>query len=194
MDGDDVLLPGSFSHLFGILDAHRALGAAAGSILLWDPETDRRIPSYYPPRLAYGLSRNPTLFGIANVAVNLYPSVGATLIKTEAARLAGGFPDSDFLETWAFGVSLALSAPVALSRRYCKLYRVSDEASLKNRGWGDWRASWTGRRELRHRARRHFGPAWGGALLTAAVLPAHLVEAIAETWTSAPRYTKMFRE
>jgi glycosyltransferase involved in cell wall biosynthesis len=194
MDGDDVLLPGTMAYLLERLERDPCLVAAAGSILLWDPRWDRRAPSYYPPAWAYWLQRWPRAFALANVAFNAFPAVGSTLVRTSVARAVGGFPDADFLETWAFGASLTSIGPVSLSPRPCKLYRVrAHAATLKRRGTGDLRLAWRGRREVRRRFLHH----WRGSPAIRILLPGgiavHALQAIREAGRSEPRYTAFLK-
>lgn len=192
MDGDDVLLPGTFRHLLGLLDARPELVAAAGAIVLWDSETDRRIPSYYPPRVAYRLQRRPRLFALANVGVNMFPAAGSTVIHTVVAKRCGGFADRDELENWALGTSLALCGPVALSSRPCKLYRARrGEASLKNRAVGRVGAAWEGRAEVRRRFRRHVAPRSPARLLEPVYLAVHAAQTVREARAAPPRYMRL---
>lgn len=189
MDGDDVLLPGTLAYLLERLEADSRLVAAAGSIVLWDPSTGRRVRSYYPPAWANRLQKWQRVFALTNVAVNVFPAVGSTLVRTSVARRVGGFPDADFLETWAFGVSLTSSGPVSFSSRPCKLYRVrANAATLKRRGTGDLRLTWRGH----HEVRRRFVHQWRGSPAIRIILPAivavHAFQAISEARRAEPRY------
>jgi hypothetical protein len=194
MDGDDVLLPGTFGHLVEKLERDHRLVAAAGSILLWDPETDRRAPSYYPPAWAYRLQKWPQAFPLANVLANTFPAVGSTLVRTRIARGCGGFPDSNFLETWAFGLSLTLSGPVSLSERPCKLYRIgANPTSLKWRSIGRWQDARDGRREVRRRFLRQWRGRRGARLLLPLLVAAHSFQTLGELRRGEPRFADFLR-
>jgi hypothetical protein len=158
MDGDDVLLPGALDRLASLLDDNPSLVAAAGAIELWDPDTNQTAPSFYPPPIAWRLQHRRSLFRLANTVVNLFPPVGGSVIRVEAARAAGGFPDLSYLETWCFGVALTELGPTLLDPAPAKLYRVDPgRDTLKSSGVGRFASEWTGRATLRKTVRQMHG-------------------------------------
>jgi glycosyltransferase involved in cell wall biosynthesis len=192
MDGDDILLPGALAHLIEPLEENADLVVSAGGIVLWDPVSQRKVPSYYPPRASYRLWRYPLAFALVNVWQNLLPTTGSALIRTAAARRVGGFADNNRFENWAFGVSLALCGPVRMSERPCKLYRVRpDLTSLTSQAVGRWDSAWYGRKEIRRRLRSHPSAPNFVRALAPLYLPLHAGQCVLALGRRPPRHMRV---
>ncbi len=193
MDGDDVLLPGAIGRLVELLLASGDAVAADGAIVIWESRDDRRAASYYPPRWTRRLRGHPRVFAAATLLVSALPTAGPMVMRTDAARAARGFGDSNFLETWPLAAALAAAGRVVRTERPCKLYRVSTgRETLKLRGQPILRSRLAGRRDVRRRIRRLPDCAWWLRLLAFSVAPlVHGVTAIMEP--SRPRFSASSR-
>lgn len=137
-DADDVIIPGTLAFLEDQLASRPELAAAAAAIVEDEQGTRHRWPRPWVARL----TRRPTVFALADSVWSLYPTTGATLIRTELVRAAGGFADADSGEDWCLGVSVAFRGPVAWSERPGRLYR-RHASSL-------WAQHMSPRHQLRH--------------------------------------------
>ena len=126
MDGDDVLLPDSVPFLMRRLIEHPRAVASAGRNVDWNPRRGSRKASTFPPGYAYQIQRFKRLFAILNMASYCFPVI-AVVIRTDAARRAGGFPDFNDRENWLFSMTLCFQGRVLLHKRPVKLYRTGAE-------------------------------------------------------------------
>jgi glycosyltransferase involved in cell wall biosynthesis len=138
-DADDLMLQGTLRILRDRMAERPELVAVAGSIL----EDAPRVRHRFPRRWAGSLARRRRLFAFAHAIWSLFPTTGCTLIRTSAARDAGGFPDSHGGDDWVLGVSLAFRGQIEILERPGRIYRRLG-ASL----WGGGRSQ----RELFRRA------------------------------------------
>lgn len=137
-DADDLMLPGTLAFLERQLTGRPALAAAAAAIVEDEHGTRHRWPRPWLGRI----TRRPSVFALANSVWSLYPTTGATLIRTELVRAAGGFADADSGEDWCLGVSLCFRGPVAWSERPGRLYRRHTRSL--------WAQHMTSRHQRRH--------------------------------------------
>jgi glycosyltransferase involved in cell wall biosynthesis len=108
-DADDVMFPGTLSALLSAAgNDHDAVALVAGIV---DSATGREYR--WPRRWMRRLARLPRLFAPINAVWSLYPTTGASLLRTDAVRAAGGFAPSDNGDDWALGVSLAFRGRVS---------------------------------------------------------------------------------
>jgi hypothetical protein len=84
----------------------------------------------------------PTLFALLDSMWSLYPTTGATILRTELARAAGGYADADSGEDWCLGVSLAFRGRVGWSERPGRVYRLHPQSV--------WALHMTPRHQLGH--------------------------------------------
>ena len=93
-------------------------------------------PAHHWPRpWTTRLASVPPLFALVHCVSSLFPTVGV-LIRTRAARSAGGFADTDAGDDWIFGASLAFRGRVAFIDHATRLYRSHAESvSAQWRGW-----------------------------------------------------------
>jgi glycosyltransferase involved in cell wall biosynthesis len=117
-DADDVMLPGALSAMRRRLEeAPDAFVAATGIV------EAPGVPHHWPRRASRALAGRRTLFALVHAVSSQFPTIGAALIRTEAARDAGGFADADAGEDWVLGVSLAFRGRILLDPHPGRLYR-----------------------------------------------------------------------
>lgn len=137
-DADDEMLPGTLAFLEQSIGSDPRL-AAFGAAIVEDPSGARhRWPRHWMPALA----RAPALFALIDCIWSLYPSTGATIMRTELVRAAGGYWDAESGEDWCLGVSLAFRGRVGWSERPGRIYSL-DEDSV-------WARHMTARDQLDH--------------------------------------------
>ena len=117
LDADDLMLPGSLA----ALTAGLRPGDAAFAMAIVDGDTGGRHRA--PRRIAYVLARAPRLFALANTVWSLLPTQGATVMRTEDVRAAGGYGDRSQGEDWALGAALSWRGRVRLAREPGLVYR-----------------------------------------------------------------------
>jgi GT2 family glycosyltransferase len=125
-DADDVMLPGTLAALAAILDGDRRMVAAAARILE-DDGSDHGWPRQWLAPLARAERAWTSLHAVSS----LFPTTGAALMRTDAVRDAGGFPDVDGGDDWVLGVSIAARGRVALSEHPGRIYH-RHEASISD--------------------------------------------------------------
>lgn len=149
LDADDRLLPGTVDYLLALMEKDSGLVMACATPVPWNMEADE--PGYrppFPPLIAYRLCARRRTFAFVNLARDLLPVTGCSLIRTALARDAGGFSESNFGEDWALGAVLALRGRVTILERPGSHYAMR-AGSLMSRGeWDDILAA---RREIRRR-------------------------------------------
>lgn len=137
-DADDLMLPGTLGFLEAAIRSDSRL-AAFGSAIIEDPPGARHR---WPRRWVSDLMRMPRVFALLDCGWSLYPTTGATIMRTDLARKAGGYADAESGEDWCLGVSLAFQGRVGWSERPGRLYRL-DEDSV-------WARHMTLAHQLRH--------------------------------------------
>ena len=176
LDADDLLLPNAVSALSTCLKHNDDATACVGKIQGWRPSNDYRSDWGFPPTIASTLHRFPNLFASANLCRNMFPVVGATLLKSEAVRRAGGFSDSNRGEDWGLSAVLAFLGPVRSLTEPTLVYRVTD-STLSTAG-ESLRAIMGTRREVRRRVRASRAVPYFGRLAAAVILPVHWIDAL----------------
>ena len=104
------------------MDADPRLVAHAEAIL--DGDSGRR--HRWPRRWLAGLTRRPRLLALINSIWSQYPTTGATVMRTEVVRDAGGYGETNGAEDWSLGVALLWRGRVSWSERAGRLYRRHD--------------------------------------------------------------------
>lgn len=127
-DADDLMLPGTLAALEGAIAAEPDLVAFGQAIL----ETGERYR--WPRRWIGSLLKWPRLFVLVHSAWSTYPATGATIMRTDAVRSAGGYADTDSGQDWCLGVSLAFRGRLGWSERPGRSYRVHDESVSHRHG------------------------------------------------------------
>jgi glycosyltransferase involved in cell wall biosynthesis len=119
-DADDLMLPGTLTFLCERLRADPRLVAVAAGVV--EGESHRR--HRWPPRWSARLARRPRLFAAGHAVWSLFPSTGATIMRAEDVRAAGGYAtDIEAGGDWVLGASLAFRGRVQLVERPGRLYR-----------------------------------------------------------------------
>jgi glycosyltransferase involved in cell wall biosynthesis len=129
-DADDVMLPGTLGFLIETISADDSLIAVAAAVVEESGSRHR-----WPPRWSAKLARRPALFAMAHSVWSLFPSTGATIMRTEALREAGGYATEIVAAgDWVLGASLAFRGRVELHERPGRLYRrLGESLSQENR-------------------------------------------------------------
>jgi glycosyltransferase involved in cell wall biosynthesis len=123
-DADDVMLPGTLSLLEGAIASDTRMAAFATAIVE-HPSGQRHR---WPRRWITVAVRAPPLFALLDSMWSLYPTTGATIMRTELVRAAGGFSDTRSGEDWCLGVSLAFRGRVGWSEVPGRVYRLHDRS------------------------------------------------------------------
>ena len=118
-DADDLMLPGTLRRLADRIAREPAAVAVAAAIVEGDPPVAHRWPR---PWVA-GLARRRRAFALAHAVWSLFPTTGATIMRTGAVRSAGGYGDANSGEDWVLGVSLAFRGALVLDPVPGRLYR-----------------------------------------------------------------------
>jgi glycosyltransferase involved in cell wall biosynthesis len=132
-DADDLMLPGTLSFLLEEISADETLVAVAAAIV-----EESGLRHRWPPRWSARLARHPTLFALAHSVWSLFPSTGATIMRTAQVRECGGYEVDEAAvsaEDWVLGASLAHRGRIGLRDRPGRVYRRLGESL-----WQDHRA------------------------------------------------------
>src|SRR4051812_6213647 len=119
-DADDTMIPGTL----GVMeDAKRSdpTLAAFGTAIVEEPSGRRHR---WPRRWVPALARLPRIFALLDCVWSLYPTTGATIMRTELARSGGGYSDAESGDDWCLGVSLAFRGRLGWSERPGRAYRL----------------------------------------------------------------------
>jgi glycosyltransferase involved in cell wall biosynthesis len=121
-DADDVMLPGTLSFLERAIGSDPRLAAFATAIVE-EPSGERHR---WPRRWVGAAVRAPAVFALLDSIWSLYPTTGATIMRTDLVRAAGGFGDVAGGEDWCLGVSLAFRGRIGWSELPGRVYRLHD--------------------------------------------------------------------
>jgi glycosyltransferase involved in cell wall biosynthesis len=121
-DADDVMLPGTLESLSAAMAADPGLVAHAAAIL--DLESRRR--HRWPRQWIASLTRRPRLLAVVNSIWSQFPTTGATVMRSDVVRKAGGYGATDGAEDWFLCVPLLWRGRVGWSERPGRLYRRHD--------------------------------------------------------------------
>lgn len=119
-DADDEMLPGALERLQREMEADPGLVLFGMAIREQPSGLRHRWPRRYLPRLA----SLPRLLRLIEPVWAQFPTTGATIIRTEAAKRAGGFADADSGEDWCLGVSLAFRGRIGWTEEPGRVYRL----------------------------------------------------------------------
>jgi glycosyltransferase involved in cell wall biosynthesis len=137
-DADDLMLPGTLAFLEAAIHSDSRLAAFAVAIIEEPSATRHR----WPRRWVAALVRVRPLFALLHCIWSLYPTTGATIMRTALVREAGGYSDAESSEDWCLGVSLAFRGRFGWSERPGRLYRLHDSSV--------WSRHMSLRHQLRH--------------------------------------------
>jgi len=119
-DADDTMLPGTLGFLQAAIRSDPRL-VAFGTAIVEAPSGRRHR---WPRRWVAALARFPAIFALLDCVWSLYPTTGATIMRTELARSAGGYSEAESGDDWCLGVSLAFRGRVGWSERPGRTYRL----------------------------------------------------------------------
>jgi glycosyltransferase involved in cell wall biosynthesis len=128
-DADDLMLPGTLRFLRECMGSDPRLVAVAAAIV----EDEPRVRHRWPPRWSARLARLPRLFAFCHAVWALFPTTGATILRTDAVRDSSGHADADSGEDWVLGVSLAFRGRIELHERAGRVYRRLGESLWERR-------------------------------------------------------------
>jgi glycosyltransferase involved in cell wall biosynthesis len=117
-DADDLMLPGALGRLEAIFDQSDDAVAVTAAIL-----EAPGVPHHWPRPMSRSLSRWPRLFAIAHLIASQFPTTGCVLLRTDAVRDGGGFPDIQQGADWRIGAALAFRGRVVFDPRPGRMYR-----------------------------------------------------------------------
>jgi glycosyltransferase involved in cell wall biosynthesis len=159
-DADDRMLPGTLPLLEREMALAPQLAACGAAIVDAAAGTRHRWPRPWVARL---LPR-PRLLALLQCVWSVFPSTGATIMRTALVRDAGGYSPTNSGEDWGLGVSLAFRGRFGWTERPGRLYRA-DPQSVWARS-SDARHLRMHAREVRRRIRCDRGiAAWARAAL-----------------------------
>lgn len=139
-DADDVMLPGTIGFLEDQLDQDTGLVAFGAAII--EEDSGRR---HRWPRTWLGtLTRAPRVLALVDCLWSVFPTTGATVMRTAVAQDAGGYADAASGEDWCLGVSLTFRGRVGWSERPGRLYRRGPQSV--------WSSHSSARHQLLHAA------------------------------------------
>src|SRR4051794_36894339 len=119
-DADDTMLPGTLGVMEDAMRSDPPLAAFGTAIV--EEASGRR--HRWPRRWAVALARFPASFALLDCLWSLYPTTGATIMRTELTRSAGGYSDAESGDDWCLGVSLAFRGRLGWSERPGRSYRL----------------------------------------------------------------------
>jgi glycosyltransferase involved in cell wall biosynthesis len=139
-DADDVMEPGTLGFLEDRLAEDPRL-VAFGSAIIEEPSGIRhRWPRAWISRVM----PYPRVFAAINCVWSMFPTTGATVMRTAAVRSCGGYSDADSGDDWCLGAALAFRGRFGWSERPGRHY-LQHEGSI-------WDTYGTGRHQLAHAA------------------------------------------
>lgn len=154
-DADDLMEPGTL----GFLEDHLAQEprlVAFGAAIIEDPHGVRHR---WPRPWIKHLIGHPHLFAPLDAVWSMFPTTGATLMRTDVVRACGGYSDADSGDDWCLGAALAFRGRFGWSERPGRHY-LQHEGSIWDT-YGSARHQLTHAAAVRERlARDERVPAW----------------------------------
>jgi hypothetical protein len=139
-DADDLMEPGTVGFLEERM-ANEPWIVAFGAAIIEDPHGVRHR---WPRPWIRHLIRRPRVFALVDCVWSMFPTTGATLMRTEVVRACGGYSDADSGEDWCLGAVLAFRGRFGWSERPGRHY-LQHEGSL-------WDTYGSARHQLTHAA------------------------------------------
>jgi glycosyltransferase involved in cell wall biosynthesis len=144
-DADDLMLPGTIGFLEDELGADSGL-VAFGAAIVEDPSGMRHR---WPRRWIVNVIPHQRVFALVDGVWSMFPTTGATLMRTDVVRACGGFGDANSGEDWSLGAALVWRGRVGWSERPGRRY-LQHEGSSWNL-FGSPRHQLENARAVRHR-------------------------------------------
>src|SRR5205085_9826465 len=117
-DADVLMVPGTLRRLRDRLAADPEAVLVSAAVLEGDPPR----PHHWPRPWTLPLARYPAVWASLHSVWSLFPTNGATMMRTGIARECG-FADANSGEDWALSVSLAFRGRILFERTPGLLYR-----------------------------------------------------------------------
>ena len=118
-DADDLMLPGTLELLEREMRARPGLVACGAAIV----EAADRSRHRWPRRWVARLLPRPGLLALVQCVWSVFPSTGATIMRTELVRDCGGYSPTTSGDDWVLGVSLAFRGRFGWTERPGRVYR-----------------------------------------------------------------------
>lgn len=125
-DADDLMLPGTLALLERGIRSDPKLAAFATAIVEHPSGARHR----WPRRWVAVAVRAGAAFALLDSIWSLYPTTGATIMRTDLVRSAGGFGETGSGEDWCLGVSLAFRGRIGWSEVPGRVYRLHEGSML----------------------------------------------------------------
>jgi glycosyltransferase involved in cell wall biosynthesis len=126
-DADDLMLPGTLGFLEDELADDPRL-VAFGAAIVEDPSGRRHR---WPRRWITNVIPHRRVFALIDCVWSMFPTTGATVMRTEVVRACGGFGDANSGEDWSLGAALVWRGGVGWSERPGRRY-LQHEGSAWN--------------------------------------------------------------
>lgn len=123
-DADDVMLPGALNTLEQALEADTGLVLFGMAIRESPSGLRHRWPRPWLARLV----RVPRVLAVLHCVWSQFPTTGATIIRTDAARVSGGFADAQSGEDWCLGASLVFRGRIGWTEEFGRIYRLNPQS------------------------------------------------------------------
>ncbi|HZV27822.1 MAG TPA: glycosyltransferase family 2 protein, partial [Acidothermaceae bacterium] len=117
-DADDLMTPGTLGFLEDELERDPRLVAFGAAII----EEPSGIRHRWPRRWIVRAIPYPRLFALINCVWSMFPTTGATVMRTSTVRASGGYADADSGEDWCLGAVLAFRGRLGWSERPGRRY------------------------------------------------------------------------
>lgn len=196
-DADDLMAPGTLTRLRTELAEHPEAVLANGPVYAWNPRTGD-LKHTFPRRWTMPVSRSElarrTFLPSLQASIHCIP-MGTSLIRTEAARRSGGYPNVSWAEDAALITALVQLGPFRLTEHYCKWYRAQGERlTLSSRGELSGGTLFRGQQAIRRRLVLSAGSGpWERALLPIVLIAHALTFAQYRWWRRPERHLRHFR-
>ncbi len=139
-DADDIMEPGTLGFLESELARDERLVAFGAAII----EEPRGVRHRWPRPWIKHLIGHPSLFALVDCIWSIFPTTGATLMRTEVVKACGGYSDADSGDDWCLGSALAFQGRFGWSERPGRQY-LQHEGSI-------WDTYGSSRNQLAHAA------------------------------------------
>jgi hypothetical protein len=181
LDADDVLVPDALARLVMGLERRPASPILVAGIIDATGAPYRRWQ-----RVRAILAGHPRAYAWCNAVWSITPTQGCAIVRTAAAREAGGYGDASIGEDGVLGASLAFRGPVAIDPEPALVYRAHEASPGVSRV--SCHAILDSARRVRIRLRDDAAVAPGKTALTALMVAHVLAAAVARPTVRALRH------